>query len=122
MTADQYLEIGKTLGVPAAVAGVFLFMGMAVLFAAIKGVKWVGERLFGDTGIATRLLERHVEFMDAVEKSDEKHTENLVALTESTRAIDSCLAKLADVKLEAIHSDVKHGNRLAERLIKKHDC
>lgn len=99
MTPEQFLEIGKVLGVPAAVAAVLLFLGVMLTWQAVKGVKWIGQRLLGDNGIGTRAIDRHIQFMDTVERNDDKHADSL-------QAISACMEKLTVSEDE--HYRVKH--------------
>jgi hypothetical protein len=117
MTPDQFRQIGETLGVPAAIAACLLIFGFIALMQAIKGVKWIGERMLGEAGLGTKLVDRHVRFMDSVEHNDSKHTESLDKLTDSTLAISGCLEHMTKTQsqqhadnvkmLGYVHEDVK---------------
>lgn len=119
MTPEQFLEIGKVLGVPAAVAATLLLFFGSLMLALYKGSKWVGIRLFGDNGMVSRVVERHVQFLDASQRNDERHADNdekqtasLGVLSESTLGIRECLDNLTGqsakaMELAEIHAVVK---------------
>lgn len=119
MTPTEFLEIGKVLGVPAAVAACLLFFGFIVLLQCIKAARWVGDRTFGEEGVGTKLFERHVQFMDACERNDERHAESLEKLTDSHRVMGEFLETMAKndrEQLSGIHVDVRETKRVAEEI------
>lgn len=59
---EWLVDIGKEFGVVVSILAV-------LLFALWKTVAWLGDRLLGDEGLATRAVERHIATLDAMQSN-----------------------------------------------------
>lgn len=110
MGAETWIPIAREFGVPAAFAVCFMVALGIIGWQVIKGVKWMGWRLFGEQGIVTRWFAKQCEMIDSIQANDHKGTAALQEICGFMQILSSKEdqhAKAGHAKLEAIHEDVK---------------
>lgn len=102
---SQAAEISwvRDLGLPTAAL-------VAIGFYGVKAGKWIGERLFGDTGLVTRFVERHLKLVDRLDDSLEAQQK----CTEDTSAAIVKQTELVQRNAEILRRLTKATETLAE--------
>jgi hypothetical protein len=128
MGAETWIPIAREFGIPAAFAVCFMAALGFIGWQVIKGFKWGGQRLIGETGIVTVWFGKQIELIDTIQKNDDRSTEAMFQLAEQSKATNACLEKMTAKedshilksweKWDAIHTDVRqvkeHTTKLAE--------
>lgn len=76
-------------------------LSLALLYSFRKGCQWIGEKLFGNTGLLTQMVAKHSEFLDRTTDSSEKMVLAIMNQGDQLRALERKMESAYSVR----HSD-----------------